>query len=157
MIDLAAAEAVFAASTDCTVGIEEEFAVLDAASLDMVPRFEELRDLAVAEDPALAESIAGELISSEIEIRSGRGEDIHDALRRQRDMRARLFALAESRGVALGATGTHPWADFREQRFIDTEHYRRVVENLRYVAQRNSTFSLHVHVGVNDVDRAVRV
>jgi carboxylate-amine ligase len=155
-IDLAAAEASFAASTDCTVGIEEEFAVLDAASLDMVPRFEELRDVALAEDPALAESIAGELISSEIEIRSGRGEDIHDALRRQRDMRARLFALAESRGVALGATGTHPWADYREQRNIDTEHYRRVVDGLRYVARRNNTFSLHVHVGARDVDRAVR-
>jgi carboxylate-amine ligase len=155
-IDLAAAEGAFAASTDCTVGIEEEFAVLDGASLDMVPRFEELRDLAVAEDPVLAASIAGELISSEIEIRSGRGEDIHDALRRQRDMRARLFALAERRGIALGATGTHPWADYREQRNIDTEHYRRVVDGLRYVARRNNTFSLHVHVGAHDLDRAVR-
>jgi glutamate---cysteine ligase / carboxylate-amine ligase len=154
-IDLAAAEEAFAASTDATVGIEEEFAVLDAASLDLVPRFEELRD-AAADDPVLAASIAGELISSEIEIRSGRGEDLHDALRRQREARARLFALAESRGVALGATGTHPWADYREQRNIDTEHYRRVVDGLRYVARRNNTFSLHVHVGARDLDRAVR-
>jgi glutamate---cysteine ligase / carboxylate-amine ligase len=154
-IDLAAAEELFATSTDATVGLEEEFAVLDAASLDLVPRFEELRDLA-AEDPVLAEAIAGELISSEIEIRSGRGEDVHDALRRQRDARNRLFALAESRGVALGATGTHPWADYREQRNIDTEHYRRVVDGLQYVARRNNTFSLHVHVGARDADRAVR-
>jgi carboxylate-amine ligase len=155
MIDLAAAEEIFAASSDCTVGIEEEFAVLDAASLDMVPRFEELRDAAALEDPVLAESIAGELISSEIEIRSGRGDDVHDALRRQHDARARLFALAEGRGVALGATGTHPWADYREQQNIDTEHYRRVVDGLRYVARRNNTFSLHVHVGARGVDRAV--
>jgi carboxylate-amine ligase len=155
MIDLAGAEEVFEASSDCTVGIEEEFAVLDAASLDMVPRFEELRDAAAAEDPVLAEAIAGELISSEIEIRSGRGDDVHDALRRQRDMRARLFALAEGHGVALGATGTHPWADYREQRNIDTEHYRRVVDGLRYVARRNNTFSLHVHVGAHGADRAV--
>jgi carboxylate-amine ligase len=155
-IDLVAAEEAFAASSDCTVGIEEEFAVLDAASLDMVPRFEELRDNAVADDPVLAGSIAGELISSEIEIRSGRGEDLHDALRRQRDVRNRLFGLAESRGIALGATGTHPWADYREQRNIDTEHYRRVVDGLQYVARRNNTFSLHVHVGARDVDRAVR-
>jgi carboxylate-amine ligase len=155
-IDLAAAEELFAASTDATVGLEEEFMVLDAASLDLVPRFEELRDHAAAEDPVLAESIAGELISSEIEIRSGRGEDVHDALRRQRDVRNRLFALAEPRGIALGATGTHPWADYREQRNIDTEHYRRVVEGLQYVARRNNTFSLHVHVGARDADRAVR-
>ncbi|HEX7299973.1 MAG TPA: YbdK family carboxylate-amine ligase [Solirubrobacteraceae bacterium] len=154
-IDLVAAEEVLEASSDCTVGIEEEFAVLDAASLDMVARFEELRDAAALEDPVLAESIAGELISSEIEIRSGRGEDVHDALRRQRDARARLFALAEGRGVALGATGTHPWADYREQRNIDTEHYRRVVDGLRYVARRNNTFSLHVHVGAHGADRAV--
>jgi glutamate---cysteine ligase / carboxylate-amine ligase len=156
MIDLAAAEEVFAASSDCTVGIEEEFAVLDAASLDMVPRFEELRDAAATDDPVLAASIAGELISSEIEIRSGRGDDVHDALRRQRDMRNRLFALAEAHGVALGATGTHPWADYREQRNIDTEHYHRVVDGLRYVARRNNTFSLHVHVGARGLDRAVR-
>lgn len=155
-IDLAAADEVFAASSDCTVGIEEEFMVLDAASLDLVPRFEELRDAAALEDPVLAEAIAGELISSEIEIRSGKGEDVHDALRRQRDVRARLFALAEARGIALGATGTHPWADYREQRNIDTEHYHRVVDGLRYVARRNNTFSLHVHVGTHDLDRAVR-
>src|SRR3954466_7071252 len=153
-IHVAAAQELFAASTDGTVGLEEEFAVLDAASLDLVPRFEELRD-AAAEDPVLAAAIAGELISSEIEIRSGRGDDIHDALRRQREARARLFALADTRGVALGATGTHPWADYREQRNIDTEHYRRVVEGLQYVARRNNTFSLHVHVGARDVERAI--
>jgi carboxylate-amine ligase len=156
-IDAARAAEIFADATDFTVGIEEEFAVLDAATLDLVPRFEELRDAAQADDPLLAEAIAGELISSEIEIRSGKGEDVSDALTRQRDMRQRLFTLAASRGLTLGATGTHPWADYREQRNIDTEHYRRVVEGLQYVARRNNTFSVHVHVGVRDAQRAVRV
>jgi carboxylate-amine ligase len=151
-----AAEA-FAASTDWTVGLEEEFAILDPDTLDLVPHFEDLRDAAAATDPALSASIAGELISSEIEIRSGRGDDIHDAQARQRDFRHRLFDLASRRGVALGATGTHPWADYREQPNIDTEHYRRVVEGLQYVARRNNTFSLHVHVGVQGADRAVAV
>src|SRR5262249_16811959 len=104
----------------------------------------------------LRDAIAGELISSEIEIRSGRGADVHDAISLQREARARLFALCASRGVALGATGTHPWADYREQRNIDTEHYRRAVDGLQYVARRNNTFALHVHVGVNGADRAVR-
>jgi carboxylate-amine ligase len=151
-----AAEA-FAASTDWTVGLEEEFAILDPETLDLVPHFEDLRDAAAATDPALSASIAGELISSEIEIRSGRGENIHDAQARQRDLRRRLFDLASDRGVALGATGTHPWADYREQPNIDTEHYRRVVEGLQYVARRNNTFSLHVHVGVRDAGRAIAV
>jgi glutamate---cysteine ligase / carboxylate-amine ligase len=156
-LDLDRAAEAFAASTDWTVGLEEEFAVLDVDTLDLVPRFEELRDAAGATDPVLATAIAGELISSEIEIRSGRGEDFADALIRQRDMRRRLFDLAAARGVALGATGTHPWADYREQPNIDTEHYRRVVDGLQYAARRNNTFSLHVHVGVNGPDRAIRV
>ncbi|WP_027008209.1 carboxylate-amine ligase [Conexibacter woesei] len=151
-----AAEA-FAASSDWTVGLEEEFAILDPETLDMVPRFEELRDSALAGDPVLGRAIAGELISSEIEITSGRGEDLHDALAHQRDHRRRLFELAGARGVVLGSTGTHPWADYREQPNIDTEHYRRVVDGLQYVARRNNTFSLHVHVGVRGADRAIAV
>jgi carboxylate-amine ligase len=151
-----AAEA-FAGSADWTVGLEEEFAILDPETLDMVPRFEELRDAAQVADPPLHESISGELISSEIEIRSGRGEDVHDALARQRDFRRRLFDLSARHGYLLGSTGTHPWADYREQPNIDTEHYRRVVEGLQYVARRNNTFSLHVHVGVRGADRAIAV
>src|SRR3954453_9190753 len=156
-IDADRAAEYFAAATDFTVGIEEEFALLDAQTLDLVPRFEGLRDAADAGDPLLAEGIAGELISSEIEIRSGRGEDLADALARQRELRQRLFGLAAPRGIALGATGTHPWSDYREQPNIDTEHYRRVVDGLQYVARRNNTFSLHVHVGVQGADRAIRV
>ena len=156
-IELDRTEEIFATSQDLTVGLEEEFAVLDPQTLDLVPRFEELRDAAAATDPVLSSAITGELISSEIEIVSGRGEDIHDALANQRDRRRRLFALAAERGVALGSTGTHPWADYREQRNIDTDHYRRVVDGLGYVARRNNTFSLHVHVGVRDAQRAVLV
>jgi carboxylate-amine ligase len=154
-IDLKRTEENFASSTDLTVGLEEEFAILDAQTLDLVPRFEELRD-AAALDPGLEDAITGELISSEIEIVSGRGEDLQHARRNQRDRRRRLFALAAERGLLLGSTGTHPWADYREQPNIDTEHYRRVVEGLGYVARRNNTFSLHVHVGVRGADRAVR-
>jgi carboxylate-amine ligase len=155
-IDLEKARATFEASTDFTVGIEEEFAILDPATLELAGRFEELRTAAQA-DPVLAESVAGELIWSEIEIRSGRGEDIHDAIARQRDRRRRLFALAADRGVALGATGSHPLSDYRDQRIIDTEHYQRLQQELGYVAFRNNTWALHAHVGVQGADRAVQV
>ena len=70
------------------------------------------------------------------------------------------FALGAASGaqdVELGATGTHPWSDYRRQQVIDTDHYHRVEEGLKYVAWRNNTFSLHVHVGVRGADRAVRV
>jgi carboxylate-amine ligase len=155
-LDLDRATELYAASADFTVGIEEEFAILHPETLDLVPRFEQLRAAAEG-DAILCEGITGELISSEIEIVSSAGADLHDALTSQRERRRRLFALAAAQGVALGATGTHPWADYREQAIIDTEHYRRVEEGLKYVAWRNNTFSLHVHVGVRDADRAVKV
>jgi carboxylate-amine ligase len=154
--DLDRAEATFSEASDHTVGVEEEFSILDPRTLEMLPRFEALRD-AAASDPVLREAVAGELISSEVEIISGVGADIHHALARQRERCARMFALADAHGLALGATGTHPWADYREQPIIDTEHYRRVADGLKYVAWRNNTFSLHVHFGVSDIDRAVRV
>jgi carboxylate-amine ligase len=156
MIDVAAARETFEGSDDFTVGIEEEFALVDPDTLLLIPRFEVLRD-AAAGDPVLSESIAGELISSEIEIRSGRGSDVDDARARQAEARRRLFVLAREHGVALGATGTHPLSDYREQHIIDTEHYHRVEDGLKYVAWRNNTFSVHVHVGVRGADRAVRV
>lgn len=155
-IDLVSARTAFDASTDFTVGLEEEFALLEPTSLGLVPRFAALRSAAES-DPDLLRAIAGELISSEIEIRSGRGEDLAAAIAAQRDLRRRLFTLAADAGMALGATGTHPFSDYREQQIIDTEHYRVVEDGLKYVAWRNNTFSLHVHVGVQGADRAVAV
>jgi carboxylate-amine ligase len=156
MLDRNSAREVFEASQDFTVGLEEEFAILDPASRSLTQRFEELRE-AAEDDEVLAESVVGELISSEIEIRSGRGEGFGDAAARQRERRSRLFRLAGEHGLLLGATGTHPWSPWQEQRIIDTEHYRRVEEDLKYVAWRNNTFSLHVHVGIRGGDRVVAI
>jgi glutamate---cysteine ligase / carboxylate-amine ligase len=156
VLDMATAREVFEASEDFTVGLEEEFAILDPGDLSLTHRFEELRDAGLA-DEVLAESIAGELIESEIEIRSGRGSGFGDAVSRQSEARARLFRLASERDARLASTGTHPWAPWQEQRIIDTDHYRRVESDLQYVAWRNNTFSLHVHVGIRGADRAVAV
>jgi len=148
--------ATFEASQDFTVGIEEEFALLDPETLDLVHRYEELYAACEA-DERLAGSAAGELIDSEIEIRSGKGQTFAAAVEAQRGFRARLFEHAEELDIALAATGTHPWADYRDQRIIDTPHYKRLREELRWVAQRNNTWSLHVHMGVRGADRAVAV
>jgi glutamate---cysteine ligase / carboxylate-amine ligase len=155
-LDLEAVREVFESSTDFTVGIEEEFAIVDPAILDLEHRFEEMRALCLR-DELLAPSVRGELIDTEIEIRSGRGETFGDAAEQQRARRARLFGIAEEMGVALAAMGTHPWANYLDQHIIDTEHYRRLERDLRWVAQRNNTWSLHVHVGIRGADRAVAV
>jgi len=156
MLDMAKTREVFEASEDFTVGIEEEFAILDPETHFLVHRFDELRE-AAASDEVLAESISGELIQSEIEIRSGKGSDFADGVARQREARVRLFSMAAEHGLALAATGTHPWSPWQEQRIIHTDHYRRVEEGLKYVAWRNNTFSLHVHVGVRGAERAIAV
>ena len=155
-LDLDLARERFESSTDFTIGLEEEFAILDPATLELEHRFEDV-NAACQKDDLLAESAAGELIASEIEIRSGRSTDFAAAVEAQRDRRARLFALVEGMGLTLGATGTHPWADYLDQRIIDTPHYNRLRRELGWVAQRNNTWSLHVHMGIRGADRAIAV
>ena len=156
MLDLARAREAFEGSKDFTTGIEEEFQILDADTLALSQRFEELYEAGLADD-VLHDRVAGELISSEIEIRSAKGETFADALASQREARIRLFKVAADHGVRLGSTGTHPFSPWQEQRIIDTEHYRRLQRDLGYVARRNNTWSIHVHVGVQGADRAIAV
>jgi glutamate---cysteine ligase / carboxylate-amine ligase len=155
-LDLDLVRERFESSTDFTVGLEEEFAILDPATLELEHRFEDVY-AACQEDEVLAESAAGELIASEVEIRSGRSQTFAEATAKQRRRRTRLFELVGGMGFALGATGTHPWANYLDQRIIDTPHYTRLRHELGWVAQRNNTWSTHVHMGVRGADRAIAV
>ena len=142
----------FASSTDFTVGMEEEFQLIDPAHHHLINRFEELQGAAGGD---LAAAIAGELISSEIEVRTPRSETFIEAATRLAELRESLFRLTHLHGVALGATGTHPFSSWKDQRIIDTPHYRAVEDTLKYVAWRNNTWSCHLHVGVRGPDRAI--
>jgi glutamate---cysteine ligase / carboxylate-amine ligase len=155
-MDLDLARERFESSVDFTIGLEEEFAIVDPRTLELEHRFEDVYAACQA-DEVLAESAAGELIASEIEIRSGRAESFAEAVALQRERRERLFALVAGMGLALAATGTHPWADYRDQRIIDTPHYNRLRRELGWVAQRNNTWSLHLHMGIRGADRAIAV
>ena len=155
-LDLERVRQTFEESTDFTIGLEEEFAIVNPETLELEHRFPELFEAAQAHE-VLAPAVRGELIASEIEIRSGRGETFAEAAGRQRERRDALFSLAGSKGLALAATGTHPWADYLDQRIIDTQHYQLLRKDLGWVAQRNNTWSLHVHVGVRGADRAIAV
>ncbi len=156
LLDLDAAREVFESSRDFTIGLEEEFAIVDAETLNLVDRYPDLK-AAASDDPVLADSAAGELIASEVEIRSGRSQTMAEAIERQVDRRRRLFSLAGSMGVSLASMGTHPWADYLDQEIIDTPHYQRLKRDLGWVAQRNNTWSLHAHVGIRGADRAIEV
>ncbi|HET7856276.1 MAG TPA: YbdK family carboxylate-amine ligase [Gaiellaceae bacterium] len=149
------AREAFEETADFTVAVEEEFAILDPETLSLTNRFEELQ--AAAAGTELEEHLVGELIASEVEIRTGRCEGFAEAAARMGERRDQLLALADQLGVVLGGTGTHPWSPWQEQRIIDTPHYRRNDEILRYVVWRNNSFGLHVHVAINGPDRAIRV
>ena len=152
---LALSREAFEAVPDFTVAVEEEFALLDPDTLGLVNRFEELQE--AAQGTELEPHLVGELIASEIEVRTGRCDSFADAAALLGERRQQLRAVAESRGVGLGSTGTHPWSPWQEQRIIDTPHYRLNDEVLRYVVWRNNSFGQHVHVGINGPDRAIRV
>ena len=152
---LDAAQQHFADATDFTIGIEEEFQILDRDTLAMTNRFEEFRD--ACEAGPLRGNVAGELIASEIEVKTGRGETFDDAARMIIDRRVHLANEADKLGVLIGATGTHPTSPWTDQRIIDTPHYRIVEGTLRYIAWRNNTFGMHVHVGIRGADRAMAV
>jgi carboxylate-amine ligase len=140
---------------DFTIAVEEEFALIDPESLELTSRFEELK--AGAEGTELDEHLVGELIASEIEIKTGRCSDFAEVAERMGERRAQLADLADRFGVGLACTGTHPWSRWQDQRIIDTPHYRRNNEILQYVVWRNNSFGLHAHIGIRGADRAIAV
>jgi carboxylate-amine ligase len=145
----------FETAEDFTVSVEEEFALLDRETLDLVNRFEEVQ--AAGQETRLAPNLVGELIASEVEVKTGKQASFADVPAAIAERRAELAALVEPLGLVLGATGTHPWSSWRDQRIIDTPHYRRNDEILKYVVWRNNTFGVHTHVAVRGADRAIRV
>jgi carboxylate-amine ligase len=146
----------FEQAEDFTIAVEEEFAILEPATLEMTSGFERF-DVAAREHPTLREMVAGELIRSEVEVRTGKCGSFAEAAAAMAQRRADLLELSDDLGYRLCAAGTHPYSRWEDQQVIDTPHYAIVESTLRYVAWRNNTFGLHVHVGINGADRAIAV
>ena len=140
---------------DFTVAVEEEFMLLDSDTLELTNRFEELKEAAA--ETELDEHLVGELIASEIEVKTGRCATFAEAADLMARRREQLAELAARFDVALASTGTHPWSRWQDQRIIDTPHYRRNNEILQYVVWRNNSFGIHAHIGIRGADRAIAV
>jgi glutamate---cysteine ligase / carboxylate-amine ligase len=153
---LEAARRQFDEAEDFTIAIEEEFAILDAESLEMTAGFERFAE-AAAGHPSLDGMVAGELIRSEVEVKTGKCQTFAEAAETMARRRVDLLELADSLGYRLSAAGTHPYSRWQDQQVIDTPHYQIVESTLRYVAWRNNTFGLHAHVAVRGADRAIAV
>ncbi|MGH3049969.1 MAG: glutamate-cysteine ligase family protein, partial [Gaiellaceae bacterium] len=108
---LARSRVAFEGVPDFTVAVEEEFALLDPATLGLVNRFEELQ--AAARGTDLEPHLVGELIASEVEVRTGRCETFAEAAARLGERRIQLRGLADGLGIGLSAVATHPWSPWQ--------------------------------------------
>ena len=149
------AREAFDEGQDFTIAVEEEFALLDPDTLELTNRFEELK--AGAGGTELDENLVGELIASEIEVKTGKCTNFAEASELIARRRVQLGELADEFGVGLSSTGTHPWSRWQDQRIIDTPHYRCNSEILQYVVWRNNSFGIHAHIGIKGADRAIAV
>jgi carboxylate-amine ligase len=134
-----------------TVGIEEELMILDADSYALVNAIEDL-----VEDSPHGE-IKPELLESVLEISTRPATGLGEAAEQLRGLRRQVRDTAGRRGLTIGSAGTHPFARWEDQRVTPAPRYRELVDQLRFVARQEIIFGLHVHVGVDDPDKAIHV
>ena len=134
-----------------TLGIEEELMIVDAEGYGLVNAIESL--LQDAEDG----EIKPELMESVLEISTNPAPDTAQAGEQLRRLRTQVRGTAEGRGLTIGSAGTHPFAMWEDQRIVARARYRELVTALRFVARQELIFGMHVHVGVDEPDKAIHV
>jgi carboxylate-amine ligase len=134
-----------------TLGIEEELMILDAQSLELVNAIETMLEHADAGE------IKPELMESVLEIATDPCEHTTQAGEQLRALRRQVAQTAASKGLAIGSAGTHPFAMWEDQRIVARPRYRDLVSALRFVARQELIFGMHVHVGIDDPDKAIHV
>jgi glutamate---cysteine ligase / carboxylate-amine ligase len=138
-----------------TLGVEEEYMLLDGETLDLVQHVEAV--LAATEGHELEQRVNPELMQSVLEIATPVCRTPSDVDRELRKLRAYVTGLAAERELRVGSAGTHPFSLFERQRITARDRYRHLVDQLQYVARRELIFGMHVHVAVDDPEKAVQV
>lgn len=137
-----------------TLGVEEEYQLCDPASGGLTPAVDALLSAAT---PSLREHLGYELLHTVLEGNTPKAADVDEAMEQVRALRCAVLELAEAHGVAIGIGGVHPFARWQDQDFVDTPGYQWVGDQLQYLARRNLSFGLHVHVGVEDDEARIYV
>ncbi len=138
-----------------TLGVEEEYMLLDAESFDLVQHIDTV--LASIAGHELEEQIRPELMQSVLEIATPVCRTAGDVDRELRKLREYVTSVAKGQKLRVGSSGTHPFSHFERQRITARDRYRALVDQLQYVARRELIFGLHIHVAVDDPDKAVQV
>jgi glutamate---cysteine ligase / carboxylate-amine ligase len=145
----------FGAGDPYTLGVEEEYMLLDAETFDLVQHIDTV--LAAVHGHELEPRINAELMQSVLEIATPicrTASDVEDQLRK---IRTYVCEIARGDGMRVGSAGTHPFSLFERQRITARDRYRTLVDQLQYVARRELIFGMHVHIAVDDAEKAIQV
>src|SRR5438105_12734986 len=137
-----------------TLGIEEEFAIVDPETRELRSHIHEILDDGKV---TLKEQIKPEMHQSVVELGTEICRDIDDARTHVTELRSRLAALAGRSKLKIASVGTHPFSHWRDQLITKGERYQEIVKDMQLLARANLIFGLHVHVGIPDRDSAIQV
>jgi carboxylate-amine ligase len=145
----------FGKSDPYTLGVEEEYMLLDPETLDLVQHIETVLGSIAGEE--LESRVNAELMESVVEIATPVCRTPADALRELTGLRRYVGEVAGRHDLVFGSSGTHPFSLFERQRITARDRYRSLVDQLQYVARRELIFGMHVHVAVDDPEKAIQV
>ncbi len=138
-----------------TLGVEEEYQLLDCETFDLVQHIDTMLEAVTGHE--LEARINSELMQSVLEISTPVCRSAGDVMRWLTTLRAYVTGIANERGTRVGSAGTHPFSLFERQRITAKDRYRSLIDQLQYVARRELIFGMHVHVAVDDPEKAVKV
>jgi len=138
-----------------TLGVEEEYQLLDGQTLDLVQHIETMLDAVSGHE--LEDRINPELMQSVIEITTPVCRTAGDVSRELLKLRRYVTEVAHSKGLRVGSAGTHPFSLFERQRITAKDRYRALIDQMQYIARRELIFGMHVHVAVDDPEKAIKV
>jgi glutamate---cysteine ligase / carboxylate-amine ligase len=138
-----------------TIGIEEELMIVDQETLDLTSSIEGL--LEALEDVPKDGEVKPELMESVCEIATEPCANTLEAGYQLKALRRLVQQIAAERGLAIGSAGTHPFAMWEDQRIVSRPRYRDLIAGLQFVARQEIIFGIHVHVGLDDPDKAIHV
>ena len=145
----------FGQSDSYTLGVEEEYMLLDSETLDLVQHIDTV--LAAVAGHELEERINAELMQSVIEITTPVCRTAADVERELAGLRSYVTSVAAGKGLRVGSAGTHPFSLFERQRITARDRYQNLVDQMQYVARRELIFGMHVHVAVDGPEKAIQV
>lgn len=143
----------FGRSRPYSLGVEEEYQILDAESFELVSRVEAL--LSAFSGEAVAPRIKPELLQSVVEVSTEIAGTVAEAVADLADLRARLRRAAAEEGALIASAGTHPFSRYEHQELTDRPRYAELGVQLGWLASRQLVFGLHVHVGVSSAEKAI--